>query len=116
MIDLAELVSKWRKDPSSSLAHINTELDKAAHVIVHIATGDQLEDIEQKLYWTCKSVSQFHGCAAVHHVMTEIKDDEGLCHVPLNEVKESIEERQKLIKTAREWLELAAKVEKNRSG
>lgn len=67
-----------------------------------MATGDQLEDIDQKLYWTCKLVSQFYGWAAAHHIMTEIEDDEGLCHVDLNEVKESIEERQKLIETARE--------------
>jgi len=110
LLELAKLISKWRKNYSSfSAQQIQDELNKAAAAITDMATRDQVEELDRNMFWECKGMLGLHGYAAAHHVMTEVEDAGGLSlaltDADLEEIKIKIEKRLKVYETSRAWLD-----------
>lgn len=101
LFQLAELVSEWRKNHSPFTSQqIRDGLDKAATAITDMAAGNQLDEIDQKLFWWSKSVFGLHGYAVAHHVLNQAEEDHRcLCedHANRNAIKAKIEDRLKMI-------------------
>jgi hypothetical protein len=73
-----------------------------------MATRDQLEELDRKMFWECKQVLGFHGSAAAHHIMSEVEDDGGLdrafADADVEKIKISIEKAPTMYGGARTWL------------
>ncbi|KAF3000675.1 hypothetical protein E8E13_001217 [Curvularia kusanoi] len=110
LTSLASIVAKLRKHSAVSASPVlRDSLGDAAEMLVEMASHDQLEELDRKMFWWCKGVFELHGYAAAHHAMNEVEDGGCLCHeggIDLKDLKAKIKKRMKMYEAAREKLEV----------